>query len=270
MRRPEPLSPPSGALPPADRRGRMAVVLMVLTLSASFRQDLSAQIPEEFHNLQVLPQDIEQRQLVATMRGFALGLGVRCWHCHVGEEGLPFSEWDFPSDEKITKQKARFMLEMVGYLNEDRLPGIADVGERAEPAVRVTCYTCHRGRPLPRTLQEEVASAIAEEGLEAGVARYRELREGFYGQGAYNFGELTLLGVAEQLAGEGRLDDGIEIVKLNLEFFPESGISYFTLAEGYRMGGRREEALQAYRKAGELQPENPIVGRRIQELEGGG
>ena len=34
--------------------------------------------PDSFTNLKVLPKTIGKQELVATMRGFALGLGVRC------------------------------------------------------------------------------------------------------------------------------------------------------------------------------------------------
>ncbi len=227
----------------------------------------SAQIPEEFNNLQVLPEDISQRELIAIMRANSMGLGVRCWHCHVGEEGMPFSEFDFESDEKAAKQKARFMLEMVQHLNEERLPGLTEIGERAEPSVEVTCYTCHRGLSVPRTLPEELQRVVEEDGIDAGVERYRELREEYYGSGSYDFGEFTLIDLAERLGIAGRVDDGIEIVKLNLEFFPESGFSYFALGEGYRMTGDTGQAIEAYEKAQELVPNNPMIGRRLQEVQ---
>ena len=63
--------------------------------------------PERFSNLQVLPQDISLGELVATMRGFASALGVRCNHCHVGTDPDDLSTFQFPSDEKYTKRKAR-------------------------------------------------------------------------------------------------------------------------------------------------------------------
>jgi len=72
------------------------------------------------------------------------------------------------------------------------------------------------------------------------------------------------------LGGDGRVEDGIRILKLNLEHFPESGFSYFTLGEGYRMTGQREEAITAYRKAQELIPGNPMIGRRLEEMEAEG
>ena len=267
MRIPEPFCRCLRTRVRVDRRTLVAAFGLLVVLGAGLPRVGSAQVPDEFHNLQVLPEEIEKPQLVGTMRGFAMGLGVRCWYCHVGEEGKPFSEFDFESDEKLTKKKARFMLEMTQYLNDERLPGLTEVGERADPAVRLTCYTCHRGRPVPRTLEEELAHVIAEEGVDAATARYRELRDEFYGQGAFNFGEFTLLSVAESLGGEGRVEDGIEIIKLNLEFFPESGFSYFALGEGYRMSGDTAEAVAAYEKAQELVPGNPMIERRLQELQ---
>ncbi|MHC4711452.1 MAG: c-type cytochrome [Planctomycetota bacterium] len=266
MTTPEPFSRCLRALLRVDRPSLLAAFGLLLVLAAGLPRVGPAQIPDEFHNLQVLPEEIEKPRLVGIMRGFAMGLGVRCWYCHVGEEGKPFSDFDFESDEKLTKKKARFMLEMTRHLNDERLPGLTEVGERADPAVRLTCYTCHRGRPVPRTLEEEIGHVIAEEGVAAAAARYRELRDEFYGQGAFNFGEFTLLNVAESLGGDGRVEDGIEIVKLNLEFFPESGFSYFALGEGYRMLGDTAEAITAYEKAQELVPGNPMIERRLQEL----
>ena len=78
--------------------------------------------PDSLVNLQVLPEDIEVRELIGTMRGFALGLGVRCEHCHVGEEGQPLSTFDFPADEKPTKAKAREMLRWCRRSMESTLP----------------------------------------------------------------------------------------------------------------------------------------------------
>jgi len=49
-----------------------------------------AEIPDEFTNLEVLPEDITRGELVSIMRGFAGALGVRCNHCHVGEDPSDF------------------------------------------------------------------------------------------------------------------------------------------------------------------------------------
>jgi photosynthetic reaction center cytochrome c subunit len=55
-----------------------------------------------------------------------------CLYCH----GNNFAE-----DTKYTKVVARRMLEMTQKINADWKPHVADTG--------VTCYTCHRGQPVP-------------------------------------------------------------------------------------------------------------------------
>lgn len=79
---------------------RIAIVIVVMTLAAQAQttQTPPAQQmpapgaprwqPPDPTNLQVLPKDIPKAQLVQTMRGFAMGLGVRCEHCHVGNYEL--------------------------------------------------------------------------------------------------------------------------------------------------------------------------------------
>src|SRR5262245_51004779 len=71
-----------------------------------------------FKNLQVLSKDITRDQLLSNMKFFAQSLGVRCVHCHVGEEGKPLSTFDFASDAKKEKLVARKMLAMVHRINE--------------------------------------------------------------------------------------------------------------------------------------------------------
>ena len=99
----------------------------------------------KFKNLQVLPKDISQDQLFPIMKGFAQALGVRCVHCHVGEEGKPLSTFDFASDAKKEKLVARKMLVMVHRINEQ------DFGVKDFKDVKVTCFTCHRGSTKPLT-----------------------------------------------------------------------------------------------------------------------
>src|SRR6478735_3754817 len=98
-----------------------------------------------FKNLQVLPKDTTREQIFPIMKGFAQGLGVRCTHCHVGVEGQPLSTFDFASDSKPEKAKARAMLRMVHRINEE------DFGVKQFADVKVTCYTCHRGATKPLT-----------------------------------------------------------------------------------------------------------------------
>jgi hypothetical protein len=107
--------------------------------------------PSEFKNLQVLPRNITRDELLATMRGFTRGLGVRCDHCHVVTATQPRQEFDFPSDTKENKRAARGMLRMVMEINRTLIPrALQAAGERVEEGEQfVTCWTCHRGHEEP-------------------------------------------------------------------------------------------------------------------------
>lgn len=99
-----------------------------------------------FHNLQVLPHNIEREQLLRTMKRFTQALGVGCDHCHVAV-ATPAAgtepEFDFPSDAKPAKQAARTMLRMTNRINDGYVALIPDAH------TVVTCWTCHRGEVQP-------------------------------------------------------------------------------------------------------------------------
>ena len=149
----------------SENCGRGGLLVMVLVMMmAGLTAPITAQIPEEFTNLKVLPEDIPQRRLLTIMRGFTRALGVRCSTCHVGEEGQDLSEYDFASDDEATKRTAREMLEMVQSINENVISSLAD---RGTPEIEVGCVTCHAGRRRPTTLVQELTWASADGGWEA-------------------------------------------------------------------------------------------------------
>ena len=126
---------------------RTIAILVAAGVALSASTLLRAQIPEKFTNLQVLPKTITRAELVPIMRGFALNLGTRCEHCHVGE-GNDLSKFDFAADTKPAKAVARQMMKMVAALN----PQVAGIGEPAAAGTaKITCYTCHRGALKPLT-----------------------------------------------------------------------------------------------------------------------
>jgi len=177
------------------------------------------QLPARFENLKVLPDSIPRQELFALMGSFTRALGVRCSHCHVGEEGRPLSTYDFPADDKLTKRKARAMLKMVMAINGDHLSSLE---ERADPPVRVQCVTCHGGRTTPRPLEDVLVLAYDDGGLDSALATYRSLREQYYGRAAYDFGSVPLTVVADTVQNRGSLDDAVAMLALNVEMNPTS------------------------------------------------
>lgn len=203
-------------------RCRVAMTLPAFALMAGtlWPASVSAQFPpDSFTNLKVLPADIGQRELLDLMAGFTRALAVRCTHCHVGEEGQPLSSYDFASDEKPTKRKARVMIDMVHHINESHL---AELPERIEPPLEVECFTCHRGVTVPRKLQDVLLQAYASAGLDSTIATYRGLRDRYYGRAAYDFGEVPLVDVANQVRAGGNLADAVALYELNVEMHPDS------------------------------------------------
>lgn len=236
------------------------VVLPLLPLSSS-----AAQFPpDSLVNLQYFPKDTPVRQLIGNMRQFTFALGVRCQYCHVGEEGQPLSEFDFPSDEKRTKRTARIMLRMVEAINGSHLTNIPG---RREPNVEVSCTTCHRGLSRPRMLAHVLAETLSEEGLDATIDQYRELREEYYGSGSYDFSEMVLSEFAETLVQQGSLDDALGILSLNGEMFPESVGVPFAAGNVLVAKGDTTAAIRMYETAIEKAPHlRTRIQARIDQL----
>lgn len=222
--------------------------------------------PDSFTNLKVLPKKIGRDELIATMRSFSLGLGVRCTYCHVGREGAPLDSIKFAKDDKRTKRAARVMIEMVNHINHEHL---ADVPDRPDPHVVVKCETCHRGVAKPRVLTDEMALYLADSGLATAVRHYRELRERYYGGEAYDFREFPLVDVARTEARAGRMDNALGLLKLSAEFFPNSGMTPAARGDVYLQKGDTALALADYREALAKDSTMGMARMRIQQLTGG-
>lgn len=225
-----------------------------------------AQIPDKFTNLQVLPKEIAKGELVDTMKSWTRALGVRCEHCHVYRSGVDpetaeFTDFDWPADGREAKATARLMVQLVRSVNADhlaKLPG--------GPTMSVGCITCHHGVPVPETIDHRLAGRIAEAGVDAAIADYRELREEYLTAGAYDFGERPLLRAAESRLVAKQPGDALALANLAVELFAGSSMAHHLRGEALLAGGDREAARAAFAKSVELDPENPMAGKRLAEL----
>lgn len=214
-------------------------------------------------NLQYFSKDTPRDALIPRMREFTMALGVRCQYCHAGGDGQSLQGVMFDSDEKTAKRKARAMLHMVDDINTKLLSTIPD---RTVPAVQVQCVTCHRGSPIPKTLDTVLTETIQSDGVDAAVAKYRQLRADTMVLGRFNFGEPTLSEVARRINRAGKPEAAIAMLKLNQEFYPKSADIDLQLAETYLGTGNKEAAIAAVKSAVEKQPDNPRAKRRLEEL----
>jgi len=241
-------------------RVRRALPIAMFTLASASAG--SAQIPEEFRNLEVLPDSISRDSLVLLMRSFSFATGLRCGDCHVMGENGSFRGARFDLDEKPLKAKARHMLRMVNQVNEEILPELPD---RGVPGLAVECKTCHRGLRIPHLLRTELHRVIEERGIEAAIERYRELREDAL-SGAYDFGVWEMNELARELEAAGQDAEAAAMLELNEEFHPRSASIPRELGPILERLGRVDEAIAAYRRALGLDPSDSGSLARLRAL----
>ncbi len=92
-----------------------------------------------------------------------------CAYCHApkkdaqgniekDEEGYPVADNNnLQSDELYTKRVARRMIQMTLHLNGDWKQHVKETG--------VTCYTCHRGQPVPQNIWWDQPEGAHDEGM---------------------------------------------------------------------------------------------------------
>ncbi len=192
--------------------------------------------------------------IMPLMQEIVQGLGVQCEYCHSAPRGS--------GQPEPKKDIARQMIAMTRDINA-RVQ--ASTGKPAAQTAQVKCITCHHGVPIPRQLSEILMQTLREKGAAAAAAQYRDLREHFYGRAAYDFGEDTLVGVAQPLAA-GRPEDAIALLKLNLEFYPQSAKTYGAIGFAYTRKLDDPTAITYYEKAVELDPSNGVIRGQLEQL----
>ena len=91
------------------------------------------------------------------------------------------------------------------------------------------------------------------------------MRKRYYGRQAYDFGEDTLLSVAQK-AGQLDPEDAIDLLKVNLEFNPGSVRSYSAIAAAYQRTFDDDAAIAALEKALQIEPNNGVVQGQMMQL----
>ncbi|HEX5733652.1 MAG TPA: serine hydrolase [Blastocatellia bacterium] len=69
------------------------------------------------------------------------------------------------------------------------------------------------------------------------------------------------------LLGRKRIDEAIEVLKINVEDYPDSSNAYDSLGEAYEMKGDKEQAIKNYKKSVELDPNNTNGIQKLKRLQ---
>lgn len=99
-----------------------------------------------------------------------------------------------------------------------------------------------------------VEETIDSLGIEEGIKKYRELEN--TEPDMYIFTEAGINRLGYKYVEEGKLDVAIEIMKLNIEAYPEAWNTYDSMGDVYARNGQIDLAIPNFKKSLELNPEN--------------
>jgi CubicO group peptidase (beta-lactamase class C family) len=116
-----------------------------------------------------------------------------------------------------------------------------------------------------RDIAETLFNTVSEKDVQAAIKQYRELKA--TQRDAYDFSEPQLNSLGYRLMQMKRVKDAIEILKLNVEMFPQGFNTYDSLGEAYMENGDKNLAIQNYKKSLELNPKNTGAVDKLKKLE---
>ena len=189
------------------------------------------------------------------MEEVSKALGVRCDYCHSAPRGS--------GQPEPKKEIARAMMAMTSDLNAKVQEA---TGKPVNETTRVECVTCHHGVAIPQPLSAIIMRTVVEKGGAAAVEQYRDLRTKYYSRATYDFSEDALLEIVQRVV-QGKPDDAIALLRMNLEFSPQSAKTYALLGFAYTRKVDDASAITNLEKSLELDPTNAMVRGRLEQLQ---
>jgi CubicO group peptidase (beta-lactamase class C family) len=108
-----------------------------------------------------------------------------------------------------------------------------------------------------------INQALQEGGIRAAYARYAEIKDS--STNAYSFDENELLILATQLLSVKKPDLAIDVLKLNLDAFPEHVDSYLALAKLYLQKNERVQAESLLWQVLSIDPDDPTARELLEQ-----
>lgn len=116
-----------------------------------------------------------------------------------------------------------------------------------------------------KSIEDVLLETIEEKGIKEAIAQYRRLKEKDFD--AYRFEELQLSSLGYKLLRKEKINDAVEIFKLNIEEYPKYANGYDNLGEAYMTKGDKQRAIINYKKSAEMNPDNLDASRIAYTLE---
>jgi len=189
------------------------------------------------------------------MQEIGQALGVRCDYCHSAPRGS--------GQPEPKKEIALAMMAMTRDLNAKVQEA---TGKPANETTRVECVTCHRGIAIPQPLSAIILRTVGDKGGAAAVEQYRDLRKQYYARATYDFSEDALLDMVQRVV-QGKPDDAMALLRMNLEFNPQSARTYALLGFAYTRKVDDASAIANLEKSLELDPTNAMVRGQLEQLQ---
>ena len=120
--------------------------------------------------------------------------------------------------------------------------------------------------PIPKQITDVVTDAASAGGAAAGLAKYRELREKFYGGQSYDFSENGLLAIAQRAIAANKPDDALAYLQANLDYYPKSARTYLAMSQAHLAKQDKAGAIKDLEKALELDPNNAQAKTQLETI----
>lgn len=187
--------------------------------------------------------------------GYGWGIGKKFDRAVIGHSGEinGFSSMliRFPS-ERVT----------VIVLSNNQNANAEEIGEGLSAIVFGAPYDL----PAP-PVSEMLAATIDQKGIAFALKQYRELKRAQPNNYDF-FTEPVLDRLGYDLLRNKKVQEAIEILKLNVEMFPTSSNVYDSFGEAYMVNGDKELAIKNYEKSLELNPKNTNAVDMLKKLRG--
>jgi CubicO group peptidase (beta-lactamase class C family) len=118
--------------------------------------------------------------------------------------------------------------------------------------------------PPRLSIARRLLTTIEADGVDAAIASYEQLRT--IAATRYDFSEPELNGLGYTLLERGREEDAVRVFEINVRQFPGSSNAFDSLGDALDQSGRRADALQAYSRALEIDPDNVSAEAKLLKL----